>query len=133
MPGVVGGRPGLRRLVVPYFLAASLRCQASSVAGVTGKTSAQRLRGISRASAASQTRSVGSYRTRHVSKQAILSSTRQANQHHIKRAGESAGQPLNRVFEWYRVAESGRRAELLRDPGLDRRRPARCDICSMFT
>jgi hypothetical protein len=52
----------LRRLPVSYFLAASLRCQASSVAGVTGKTSAQRLRGISRASAANQARSAGSYR-----------------------------------------------------------------------
>ena len=38
----VGGRPGWRRSLVSYFLAASLRCQASSVAGVTGKTSAQR-------------------------------------------------------------------------------------------
>ena len=36
----VGGRPGLRRLVVSYFIAASLRCQAGSVAGVTGKMSA---------------------------------------------------------------------------------------------
>jgi hypothetical protein len=35
---IAGGRPGLRRLLVSYFLAASLRCQASSVAGVTGKT-----------------------------------------------------------------------------------------------
>jgi hypothetical protein len=26
MPGLVGGRPGLRRLLVSYFLAASLRC-----------------------------------------------------------------------------------------------------------
>ena len=52
MPGTVGGRPGLRRLLVSYFLAASLRCQASSVAGVTGKISVQRLRGRSRASAA---------------------------------------------------------------------------------
>jgi hypothetical protein len=59
-----GGRPGLRRLLVSYFLAVSLRCQASSVAGVTGKTSLQRLRGTSRASAANQARSVGSYRTR---------------------------------------------------------------------
>ena len=59
MPGPVGGRPGLRRLLVSYFLAASLRFQASSVAGVTGKTSAQRLRGTSRASAASQARSAG--------------------------------------------------------------------------
>jgi hypothetical protein len=45
----------LRRLLVSYFFAASLRCQASSVAGVTGKTSAQRLRRISRASAANPT------------------------------------------------------------------------------
>ena len=41
MPGLVGGRPGLRRLLVSYFPAASLRCQASSVSGVTGKTSAK--------------------------------------------------------------------------------------------
>jgi hypothetical protein len=60
MPGTVGGRPGLRLFVMSYFLAASLRCQASSVAGVTGKTSAQRLRGTSRASAKSQARSPGS-------------------------------------------------------------------------
>jgi hypothetical protein len=57
-------RPGLRRLLVSYFFAASLRCQASSVAGVTGKTSAQRLRGISRARAVNLARSAGSYRTR---------------------------------------------------------------------
>ena len=63
MPGIVSGRPGLRRLLVSYFFAASLRCQASSVAGVTGKTSAQRLQGMSRASAANHTRSAGSYRT----------------------------------------------------------------------
>ena len=49
MPATTGGRPGLRRLLVSYFFATSLRCQASSVAGVTGKTSAQRLRGTSRA------------------------------------------------------------------------------------
>jgi len=46
------GRPGWRRLLVSYFLAASLRCQASSVAGVTGKTSVQRRRGMNRVSAA---------------------------------------------------------------------------------
>ncbi len=40
MPGTVGGRPGLRRLLVSYFFAASMRCQASSVAGITEKTSA---------------------------------------------------------------------------------------------
>ena len=45
MPGTVGGRPGLRRLLASYLFAASLRCQASSVAGVTGKMSVQRLRG----------------------------------------------------------------------------------------
>jgi hypothetical protein len=52
MLGIVGGRPGFRRLLVSYFFAASLRCQASSVAGVTGTTSAQRLRYISRVKAA---------------------------------------------------------------------------------
>ena len=60
----VAGRPGRRRLLVSYFLVASLRCQASSMAGVTGKTSAQRRRGMNRVSAANQTRSAGSYRTR---------------------------------------------------------------------
>jgi len=54
-------------LLASYFLAASLRCQASSVAGVTGKTSAQRLRGISRVSEASQARSAGSYRSQQLS------------------------------------------------------------------
>ncbi|MGN6175397.1 MAG: hypothetical protein ACTHPS_20985 [Streptosporangiaceae bacterium] len=37
MPGVVGGRPGLRSPLVSYFLAVSLRCLARSVEGVTGK------------------------------------------------------------------------------------------------
>jgi hypothetical protein len=37
MLGTVGGRPGLRRLLVSYLFAASLRCQASSVAGRHGK------------------------------------------------------------------------------------------------
>jgi hypothetical protein len=64
IPGVVGGRPGLRRSLVSYFFAANLQCQARSVAGVTGNTSAQRRRGTIRASAASQARSAGSYRTR---------------------------------------------------------------------
>lgn len=35
---MTGGRPGLRRLLVSYFLAASLRCQVSSVVGVMGPT-----------------------------------------------------------------------------------------------
>jgi len=64
MPATAGGRPCLRRLLVSYLLLASLRCQARSVAGVTGKIPVQRLRGIRRASAASHTRSPGSYRTR---------------------------------------------------------------------
>jgi hypothetical protein len=51
----VGGRPGLRCLPVPYLAAASLWCQVSSVAGVTGKISGQRLRGRSRACAANHT------------------------------------------------------------------------------
>ena len=60
MLGTVGGRPGLRRLLASYLLAASLRYQASSVAGVTGKTPGQQLRGMSRASAANHTLSAGS-------------------------------------------------------------------------
>jgi len=55
-----GGRPSARCLLVSYFFAASLQCQASNVAGVTGKTSLQQARGMSRASAASHTRPAGS-------------------------------------------------------------------------
>ena len=62
--GVAGGRPGLRRPLVSYFFAASLRCQAMSVAGVAGNISAQRRRDTIRASPANQARSAGSYRTR---------------------------------------------------------------------
>jgi len=62
--GLITWDPGLRRLLVPYLFAASLRCQPSSVAGVTGKMAVQRLRGRSRASAANHIRSAGSYRTR---------------------------------------------------------------------
>ena len=136
-----GGRPGLRRLLVSYFLAASLRCQARSVAGVTGKIPVQRLRGRSRANAANHTRSAGSYRTRpaqrrstafscrstsssasfapsrrniriagpstwRTSKYTILSSTRPANHHRARPAADSAGQPLNRVFERHRSERS---------------------------
>jgi hypothetical protein len=57
--GLSAGGPA-RCLLVSYFFAASLRCQASNVAGVTGKTSLQRVRGMSRASAASHARSAGS-------------------------------------------------------------------------
>jgi hypothetical protein len=66
MQRTVAGRPGGRRLLVSYLLAASLRCQASSVAGVTGKTPAQRGHGMNHVSAANQARSLGSYRTRPV-------------------------------------------------------------------
>lgn len=34
-----------------------------------------------------------------------MSSIQQANQYHVKPPGESAGQPLNRVFERYTVGE----------------------------
>jgi hypothetical protein len=61
MLAAVGGRPGLRRLLVSYFFAASFCCQASSVAGVTGKILVQRLRGRSRASATNHP-VAGSYR-----------------------------------------------------------------------
>ena len=60
MLGTVGGRPGLRRLLVLYFFAASLRCQASSVAGATGEDFGPAPVGMSRASAANQARSAGS-------------------------------------------------------------------------
>jgi hypothetical protein len=63
MLGIVGGRPGLRRLLVSYFFAASRQCQARRVARQAGKTSVQRRCGMSRASAVNHTRSVGSYRT----------------------------------------------------------------------
>lgn len=42
-----------------------------------------------------------------MSKQTILSSTRQANQHYLTPAGESAGQPLNRVFKRYKLTRIG--------------------------
>ena len=41
----VGDDRGLRRSLEWYLAAASLRCQASSIAGVTAKISGQRLRG----------------------------------------------------------------------------------------
>jgi hypothetical protein len=76
MVGTVGGRPGLRRLLVSYLLAASLRCQASRVAGVTGKMPAQCLRGISCASTANHTRSAGSYRIRPACRRSTVFSCR---------------------------------------------------------
>ena len=57
----VAGRPGLRRLLVSYFLAASLRCQASSVAGVTGRIPAQRRLGTNRVNAANRERAASSH------------------------------------------------------------------------
>jgi len=110
----VAGRPGLRRLLVSYFLAVSLRCQASSVAGVTGKTSAERRRGMNRVSTANQARSAGEYRTRpafrrstafscrsasnstffarspRITRHTILGSTWSANHHRTTRAGYTA-------------------------------------------
>jgi hypothetical protein len=60
-----GWRPGLRRVLAGlYFFALVCGARPGSVAGVTGKTSVQRLRGISLASAANHTRSAGSYRIR---------------------------------------------------------------------
>jgi hypothetical protein len=68
--GIQGGEglgvEGVDEPVVVHEAAASLRCQASSVAGVTGRVSAQDLRGMSRASAANQALWAGSYRTRPV-------------------------------------------------------------------
>lgn len=56
-----GGRPVRpRRLEQSHFLALSLRCQASTVPGRTGKTCARRRRGISDDRAAHQNRSTGS-------------------------------------------------------------------------
>ena len=49
--GTIGERPGLRLLLVSYLLAA-IRRQVRSVADAMGKMSVQRLRGMSRASAA---------------------------------------------------------------------------------
>ena len=40
------------------------------------------------------------------SKYTILSSTRPANHHRARPAADSAGQPLNRVFEWHRSERS---------------------------
>jgi hypothetical protein len=40
IPARVGGRPGVRRLLVSYFFTASLRCQARIVAGQTGRRQA---------------------------------------------------------------------------------------------
>src|SRR6266516_6791781 len=44
MAAAVGGRPGLRQLVYSHLRAASRRCQARSVAGVTANTSPHRRR-----------------------------------------------------------------------------------------
>jgi hypothetical protein len=71
--------PAALARVVLLFPAASLRCQASSVAGVTGKTSAQRPRGTSRHSAANQARSADSYRTRPTCRRSTAFSWRSAS------------------------------------------------------
>ncbi len=67
-----------RLLLVSYLRAASLRCQARSVAGV-GKISVQRRRGSSRASAANHTRSAGSYRTLSACRRRIAFSCRSSS------------------------------------------------------
>ena len=54
---MAGRASGAARVV---FLATSLRCQASRVAGVTGKIPVHRRRGMNRVSAANQARSAGS-------------------------------------------------------------------------
>ena len=74
----------------------SQRCQASGVADVTAKIFVQRLRGMSRASAANHAWTA-TPSIRHISRQTILSSTRPASHHRIKPAGGSASQPLDRV------------------------------------
>ena len=141
MLGTVSGRPGLRRLLVSYLLAATLRCLVSSVAGVTAKTLGPAAAGYEpgqrgepypvgrlvthSAGLAAQHRilvpeyqqlsvlrqAVRDTRTakpsiRRTSRQTILSSIRSANHDLVESAGDSAGQPLNRVFERHR---SGRR------------------------
>jgi hypothetical protein len=57
--------------------------------------------------------------TRHTSTQTICNSTRQANQHHATDAGESAGQPPNRVFERYKITGYDVIAEPARLAGLE--------------
>jgi hypothetical protein len=69
----------LRLWLVSYLPAASLWCQASSVAGVTGKMSVQRRRGSSRASAASHTRSAALYRIRPACRRSTAFSCRSAS------------------------------------------------------
>jgi hypothetical protein len=139
----VGGRPGLRRLLESYFLATSLRCQASSVGGVTGKMPVHCWRGMNRASAANQARSAGSYRTRptcrrstafscrsisssasfaasprntRTPRQAILCCTRPANHHHASHAARNGrSTPPNRVFGRHKVRLHSKR-EAQRSP-----------------
>jgi hypothetical protein len=79
MLGTVGGRPGLRRLLVSYLLAASLRCQVSSVAGVTGKIPGP-----------------------------VVARNESANYARVESAGDSAGQLLNRVFERHNSSDAVR-------------------------
>jgi len=76
VPGTVGGRAGLRRPLVSCLLAASLPCQASRAAGVTGKISVQRLRGSSGARAADRIRPAGPYRIRPASRRRTAFSCR---------------------------------------------------------
>jgi hypothetical protein len=60
----------------------------------------QQLSGLRRVAAEHR---VATPRTRHVSRYTILSSTRPANHHRDRPAGDSAGQPRDRVFERHRI------------------------------
>ena len=82
----VAARPGLRRLLVPYFLAASLRREASSVAGLTGKTAVQRLRNSAFFARSHRNTRTARPNNQRISRQTILSSsTWSANHHHHPR------------------------------------------------
>ena len=67
---------GLAPLARVVLFAGQFAVPGRSVAGVTGKISVQRLRGIHRASAANHNRSAGSYRTRLASRRSIAFSCR---------------------------------------------------------
>ena len=64
MPGTVGGRPGLRLLLMSYLLAASPAVSGQECRWRDGEDFGPAPRGMRRASAANHTRSAGSYRIR---------------------------------------------------------------------
>jgi hypothetical protein len=55
----------------------------------------------------------------------MLSSIWPANQHRVKPAGDSAGQPLNRVFERYRMTQNS-------NPAVSRITCQECTCCTPF-